>query len=374
MLKRITTSILLFVVMGLTTAVCAQNSDGISVKTVVIDAGHGGHDPGAVYGSVKEKDINLEIALGLGRRIKAGFPDVKVIYTRSKDVFVPLVERSSIANRNKADLFISIHVNSAGKANSAYGTETFIMGTDKSNSNMELCRRENSVITLEADYSTTYAGFNPDDVDSYIFFNLMQSAQFDQSIYLASMVEEKFSTSGPIQHTRGIKQAPLLVLWQTTMPSVLVEVGFISNLNDRKILTSASSRDRIAECVYNAFVDYKKHYDPSFVENAVGKKAPVAENAVAPAVQPAEKTASEIKPDDIVYRIQIFASSKKLSAGDAELKGESNFECVNVNGMYKYVVGSYKTRQDAVAELPRLKSLFEGAFIVKMDGRNNFVK
>lgn len=373
MYNRLIKVLLLAAAMVSFTAGYAQDQTAVAVKTVVIDAGHGGHDPGTVYGSVKEKDINLAVALELGRRIKDGFPNVNVIYTRKTDVFVPLVNRSSIANKAKADLFISVHVNSAGKSTSAYGTETFIMGTDKSKSNMELCKRENSVITLESDYTTTYAGYDPDDVDSYIFFNLMQSAQFEQSIYMASLVEDKFTGNGPIRHTRGIKQAPLLVLWQTTMPSVLVEVGFLSNPADRQVLTREESRNKIAGCIYSAFVDYKKHYDPDDSE-----VTPVTVPATTDATDaaPSEKKSAAVKadPKDIVFRIQILASKTKIPAGAPELHGETGYDCVEYNGYYKYVVGSYKSRQDASAALAECRKSFPDAFIVRMNGAGKFVK
>lgn len=359
----------------------SQNLEGVSVRTVVIDAGHGGHDPGCVFGSYKEKDINLDVALAVGERIKKGFPDVKVIYTRTRDVFVPLVNRSAIANRNKADLFISVHVNSAGSSSSARGTETFLMGTDKSRSNMELCRRENSVITLEKDYSTKYADFNPEDVDSYIFFNLMQSAQFEQSISLASMVEDNFMQSGPIKYSRGIKQAPLLVLWQTTMPSVLVELGFLSNSSDRKLLTSKDSREKMADCIYAAFRDYKKKYDPDDVETvpadtvdvtAVADKTVAETQPKVPAGTPVKTTA--VSPADTLFRVQILATAKKIGESSPELKGEKKIECVFINGYYKYWVGKFKTRSEAAEELKRLKSKFSGAFIVRTDASGNVLK
>ena len=346
----------------------AMGQDVMAVRTVVIDAGHGGHDPGTIYGSVKEKDINLDVALALGRRIKEGCPDVKVIYTRSKDVFIPLAERSAIANRSKADLFISIHVNSAGKGSSARGTETFVMGTDKSKSNMELCRRENSVITLEADYSTTYAGFDADAVDSFIFLNLMQSAQFEQSICFASLVEDNFMKGGPIRHSRGIKQAPLLVLWRTTMPSVLVEVGFLSSQADRKSLTNKDSKEKMAECIYDAFVSYKKKYDPASEEMVL---APSGDSsAVADSVAAAVRT----PVPDTLYRVQIFAVSAKLKDGDPAFKGIRNYECIPAGGMYKYVVGGSAKRSEADALLRELRTKFPGAFIVKTDSMNRFLK
>ena len=356
---------LIFLLLPPVSALCeADAQEAMSVRTVVIDAGHGGHDPGTVHGSVKEKDINLEVAMALGKRIKEGYPDVKVIYTRTKDVFIPLVQRSSIANRNKADLFISIHVNSGGKNSSARGTETFVMGMDKSKSNMELCKRENSVITLEKDYSTTYAGYDPDEADSFIFFNLMQTAQFEQSIYFASLVEDNFTKGGPIRNSRGIKQAPLLVLWQTTMPSVLVEVGFLSSSADRKILTDRESREKMAGCIYDAFVSYKKKYDPS--------SEPMPSDTVtvvSPDIRPAPSPEA-----DTLYRVQIFAVSSKLPAGAAPFQGEKNYEYIQAGGLYKYVIGKFEKRSDAEALLATLKTKFPGAFVVKTDADNHFLK
>lgn len=317
----------------------------VQLRTVVIDPGHGGHDPGAVSRSSKlsEKQINLDIALQLGRLIERGCPDVKVIYTRRTDRFVELAERGNIANRNHADLFISIHVNSA-RNTSASGTETFVMGTDKSESNMEVCRRENSVIRLEDDYTTTYEGFDPDNPESYIIFNLMQNAHFEQSIAFASLVEDKFSQNGPITKSRGVRQAPLMVLWRTTMPSVLVEVGFLSNPSDRAVLNQASQRQKIADNIFRAFLAFKAEYD------TVEAPVTAAETPVGPH-----------------YEIQILASAKKLPEGSSELRGERDVRCRFINGMYKYSVGNFSTREDAMAALPEVRKRFPGAFPVKVD-------
>lgn len=191
----------------------------------------------------------------------------------------------------------------------------------------------------------------------------MQSAQFEQSISLASMVEEKFMNDGPVKHSRGIKQAPLLVLWQTTMPSVLIELGFLSNSADRKLLTSKESRGEMADCIYSAFRDYKKKYDPEDLEVV---PADSVKTAVAPAAP--QVTA------DTLYRVQILAASKKIDMSSSEFKGEKNIECILVNGYYKYMVGKFKTRSEAAEELKRLKTKFSGAFIVKTDAKNNVLK
>lgn len=325
----------------------AQNEGSFTVRTVVIDAGHGGHDPGTISsdGKVKEKSINLDVALKLGAKIKSAYPGVKVIYTRSKDVFIPLAERAEIANRNRADLFISIHVNSVKGSSKANGIETFVMGTDKSESNMAVCRRENSVILLEEDYTTTYQGFDPDEPESYIFFTLMQSANIEQSIAMATLVDENLSL-GPIRHSRGVKQAPLLVLWRTTMPSLLVEIGFLSNASDKRVLTDAGKRDEIAEGIFKAFSKFKEHYD-------FGGEAPssIVDNS----------------PEKGYYTVQILASKKRIPSGSPEFKGEKSCNCRQEGGFFKYSVGKFKSRPEAAQALVALKKRFPGAFVTYID-------
>ena len=332
----------------------AQES-GVRLRTVVIDAGHGGHDPGAVSKSSKmsEKQINLDLALKLGSRIEKEYPDVKVIYTRKTDKFVELAERGNIANRNHADLFISIHVNSA-KNTSANGTETFVMGTDKSQSNMEVCKRENSVILLEDDYTTTYEGFDPDNPESYIIFNLMQNAHFEQSIAFASLVQEQFTKNGPIKKSRGVRQAPLMVLWRTTMPSVLIEVGFLSNASERTILNQSANRQKIADDIFKAFAAFKKGYD-----SGTAATVTTTPSKPEPEVAPASKGPH--------YEIQILASSKKLKDGAPELKGEKKYNCRFINGLYKYSVGNFATKEEANRRLPEVRKKFSGAFVIAVD-------
>lgn len=341
----------------------SQNAKKVVLRTVVIDAGHGGHDPGTISPDrkTKESKINLEVALKVGAKIEERYPDVKVIYTRKTDVFIPLAERADIANKNRADLFISIHVNSA-RNSAACGTETFVMGTDKSASNMEVCKRENSVILLEDDYSTTYQGFDPNNVESYIFFNLMQNAYFEQSINMASLVQNQFA-KGPITKSRGIKQAPLMVLWRSTMPSVLIELGFLSNSADRKILTDKEQRDVISDRIFKAFCQFKSQYDSEDSyeeEEAASQPAPVAEPEPKPAPAPAAKPAAQT-----VYSIQILASGKKLPKGSPELKGVTDYNCDFINGLYKYSVGNYKTRDEATKNLKAVRTKFPGAFVAE---------
>ena len=342
-----------FLLMG--TVAYAETDSSVKLRTVVIDAGHGGNDPGTISPDkkLKESSINLDIALALGKKIDEAFPDVKVLYTRKKDVFIPLATRADIANRNHADLFISIHVNSVKNKSDVRGVETFVMGTDKSASNMEVCKRENSVILLEKDYSTTYQGFDPSNAESYILFNLMQNASFEQSIEMASLVQKQLK-KGPITVNRGIKQAPILVLWKTTMPAILVEVGFLSNPSDRRILASKAERDKIADNIFKAFRAFKDGYDEdiSFVdESETDIPEPQVEVAAA-------------KPDGKAYRIQIMASTKNLSEGNSQFKGLKDVDKQRIDGLYKYTVGSYASKEEASAALKTVKAKFPEAFIV----------
>ncbi|MCQ2152212.1 MAG: N-acetylmuramoyl-L-alanine amidase [Bacteroidales bacterium] len=337
------------------TVAYAETDSSVKLRTVVIDAGHGGNDPGTISPDkkLKESSINLDIALALGKKIDEAFPDVKVLYTRKKDVFIPLATRADIANRNHADLFISIHVNSVKNKSDVRGVETFVMGTDKSASNMEVCKRENSVILLEKDYSTTYQGFDPSNAESYILFNLMQNASFEQSIEMASLVQKQL-IKGPITVNRGIKQAPILVLWKTTMPAILVEVGFLSNPSDRRILASKAERDKIADNIFKAFRAFKDGYDEdiSFVdESETDIPEPQVEVAAA-------------KPDGKAYRIQIMASTKNLSEGNSQFKGLKDVDKQRIDGLYKYTVGSYASKEEASAALKTVKAKFPEAFIV----------
>lgn len=367
----------------------AQTNKDIKLRTVVLDAGHGGHDPGTVSPDrrLHESDINLDVVLEIGRRIKKEYPDVQVIYTRSTDVFIPLAERANIANRNHADLFMSVHVNSARKGSSASGTETFVMGTDKSASNMEVCRRENSVILLEDNYNATYQGFDPNNAESYIFFNLMQNAHFEQSIAMASMVQENLK-KGPVVKSRGIKQAPLMVLWRTTMPSVLIEIGFLSNPNDRKVLSDSGQRIQIAGLIFDAFKRFKTQYDSHLgftfedqvsdaddddllgdvaEEDSTNTSVPVQASVQTPVQTQSQSPSQPVNQkieNEPCFRIQIFATGKKLKKGAADFKGVDDFDCTLKGGLYKYTIGRYPDREAAQRDLPAIKAKFKGAFVV----------
>ena len=230
------------------------------VKKVVIDAGHGGHDPGALGGFSKEKEITLRIALELGDIIKQCMKDVEVIYTRQTDTFVTLHDRAKIANKNNADVFISVHCNATPQDPTTYGTETYTMGLHTSRYNLEVAKRENSVILMEDDYRDNYQGFNPQLPESLILFSLCQNANNENSLRLAQNIQHQFENRVG-RKSRGVKQAGLLVLWQTTAPSVLVEVGFITHPQEEKYLNSQSGQSYIASGIFRAFRDYKNELE-----------------------------------------------------------------------------------------------------------------
>jgi N-acetylmuramoyl-L-alanine amidase len=229
------------------------------LKRIVIDAGHGGKDPGTVGSVSREKDVALSVALQVGKYVEELLPGVEVVYTRKSDVFIELKERSNIANRNKADLFISIHCNAAPNR-TAYGTETFVMGTKNFEANFDIVKRENSVILYEDNYEEKYEGFDPKSPESYMMFNLMQKAFLSNSISLASKVENDFVTRVN-RSSRGVKQAPFYVLWTTSMPSVLIELGFLSNPAEERFLNSKDGQTYLASAIYRSIKAYKEEIE-----------------------------------------------------------------------------------------------------------------
>ncbi len=229
------------------------------VETLVIDAGHGGHDPGTHGVLVKEKDIVLKIALKVGKYISANVPGVKVIYTRTDDRYIAHDERAMIANRNKADLFISIHANALSRPE-VYGTETYVMGPHKTDGNLEVAKRENSVILLDENYEERYEGFDPDSPESYILFSLAQSAYLGSSLKFAELVESQFKQRVG-RRSLGVKQAGFWVLWRTAMPSALIEVGYLTNQKEEKFLSTENGQDLIASGIYRAFKEYKNQIE-----------------------------------------------------------------------------------------------------------------
>lgn len=327
----------------------AQNRSVVQLKTVVIDPGHGGKDPGAINGNYQEKKITLSVALKLGAMIKSKYPGIKVIYTRSDDTFIPVYQRAEIANKNKADLFISIHLNSA-KNTTAKGSETFVMGLDKSNSNMEVCQLENSVVVLEDDYSSKYEGFDPKNPESYIIFSLLQNSHLEQSLILASLIQDNYN-KGPVTNNRGIKQAVFMVLWKCTMPAILTELGFLSNPSDCRVLTNKENQTKIAASLFKAFESYKKQYE--------------TEIEIADRSESVPSSASSVSRSGGPFRIQIMATSKEIKPGAKEFKG-LDCEYLRSGKLYKYTVGRYSTRKDAEAVLPDIKKKFPQAYIINV--------
>lgn len=331
--------------------IAGAESSGSAIKCVVIDPGHGGHDPGTVWGNGKyrEKDIVLSVSLKLGKLIKAKYPAVKVLYTRTTDKYVELGARSDLANRNRADLFISVHVNSTGTA-SVTGTETFVMGTHKSESNFELVKAENSVIVLEDNYRSKYEGFDPNSPESYIIFSLLQNVHLEQSLRFAELVQKRYR-SGPIHTSRGVKQGGLIVLWKSTMPAVLTEIGFLSNAKDRAVLISREGQDKIAENLFKAFCDYKTEMEQIHGNN-IDDTNPEKVAATTPAGE--------------YYAIQILSVTKPLAKNAADLKGLQEYTRIQSAGRYKYVTGHYKSKNEAQRELSDMRKRFKGAFVVRV--------
>lgn len=243
--------------------------------TLVIDAGHGGNDAGAIGKISKEKNINLNVALAFGRYVEANCPDVRVIYTRKTDVFIPLHERANIANRNKADLFISIHTNALPKGRIARGLETYTLGMNRAADNFDVAKRENSVILIEKDYKQRYEGFDPRSSESYIMFEFMQDRNMEQSVVLAKAVQQRTCAAAG-RPNKGVKQAGFLVLRETSMPSCLIELGFITTPNEERYLNTKSGIDALGKGIYQAFLDYKKKYDKSSAVQIKASPAPAA--------------------------------------------------------------------------------------------------
>lgn len=345
----------------------ASAEDGLRLKTVVIDPGHGGHDPGAVSKDKKnyEKTFVLDISRRLADRIRGAYPDVKVILTRDSDEFVSLDGRASIANRADANLFISIHINSSASS-SPNGYSIHLLGQSSNKNrdlfayNMDVCRLENSVILLEED-ATKYEEFDPDDPESQIFAVLMQSANLEQGFKFAEAVSENLA-GGPIKSDRGIWQNPFYVLWKTSMPAVLVELGFISNQTDLAALRLKDNREDIADRLFKAFVSYKCSYE--------GTEQPLPPAASEPA-EKVKETAPEMKEEEkgILYGVQIFALSRILPEGSKEFLGYRP-TVIKAGAVNKYIIGVKKSADDAKEEFKKIKTKYPDSYLVKIkDGK-----
>lgn len=352
--------------------------------TVVLDAGHGGNDAGAVGSFSKEKNINLRYTLLVGDMIKKNIPDAKVIYTRDKDVFVDLNERARIANRNKADLFISIHTNSS-KNSSANGMETFTLGVSKSKENMEVAMLENSVIKYEEDYETKYEGFDPNSVDSYIMFEFMKDQYTDRSITCADLIQKGMIKASK-RNDRGVRQAGFLVLRATTMPSVLVELGFISNKEEEKFLNNNDNQVKMATAIFNAIKEYKHELDKKSgnsvneeLKKEITEPVEVAKNENKLGVRSEEfgvkednkENKGEIKNEkgkispnsEYEFFIQYLVSKNNYKEDNAVFKGHTPTKILNENKLYKYLIGPFDVNA-VFTKRNEITKDFPDAFIV----------
>ena len=349
---------------------------GANAYTVVLDAGHGGKDPGAVGKYLKEKDLNLSLALEVGKQMTEQFPDVKVVYTRSTDVFIPLQQRANIANKNNADLFISIHTNSAEKKEPC-GVETFILGTDKMEANLDVAMRENAVMKLESDYKTTYQGFDPNSIDSYIMFELMQNNYMDQSLQFATQVQNRFV--GHLNRSdRGVRQAAFWVLLKTACPSILFEMGFVSNPEEEKYLGSDTAMTQMADALVKAFAAYTHRQaaksDVLVIESS--KSIPATSNLQTDTVTSGVTSGKtedttivktpEIKEKKMYYAVQICASKTPLSMDDPKLKG-MECEYLQLGEWYKYYTAANTDRSKVADAQKELKATFPDCWIISFE-------
>lgn len=361
--------------------------------TLVIDPGHGGHDAGAVGAFSKEKDINLKTALALGKYLERYSPDVKVIFTRKTDVFVTLHGRADIANKAKADLFISIHTNAApSRPSSIRGMETYTLGMHRAADNLAVAKRENEVILQEKDYKTRYQGFDPNSSESYIIFEFMQDNNMHKSVDLAKYVQRNVcSTAG--RPDKGVKQAGFLVLRETSMPSCLIELGFISTPSDEQLLNDEKKIDDIARGIYQAFAQYKNKYDdgitipykPEDIDPIVHSRsdfrqevAPQGKPELPPEVKPnfdskaqqenidspTPEPKKKISKNVPLFKIQIFAVDKKLRSNDARFKGRNDIEHYKEGGMIKYTIGESNDYNEINRLRKELNALFPGCFVI----------
>jgi N-acetylmuramoyl-L-alanine amidase len=371
---------------------------------VVIDAGHGGKDSGAERGIYKEKDINLGVAKTLGELIEANFNDVKVVYTRKTDVFVDLDKRTQIANKAKANLFISIHTNStAAKTANASGADTYILGLARSAENLEVAKRENSVILLEDNYTLKYEGFDPNSTESYIIFEFMSDKYMEQSLQFADYIQKDFRSIAK-RTDRGVRQAGFLVLRKTSMPSVLIELGFINNRVEAKYLSSRLGQRAMATAIYSGFKKYKREFDKKqgryvaapdkneelddIIDEAIIKEKVaieedtyVVEDADTPVVkesagvkntvevpkkrEQAPKKIGETSGNKVEYRVQFLVSPKKLPDSSKEFKGLSPVMFYKDGSSYKYTCGSTTDYNEIIKIQRQVRAKFKDAFVVK---------
>lgn len=353
--------------------------------TLVIDPGHGGHDAGALGAISKEKNINLAVALRFGRYVEQNLPEVRVIYTRTKDVFIPLNERANIANRANADLFISVHTNALPAGKVARGFETYTLGMHRAKDNLDVAMRENSVISMEKDYQQRYQGFDPRSSESYIIFEFIQGKNMERSVELARMIQRGVC-DGANRPDKGVHQAGFLVLRETSMPGCLIELGFITTPDEERLLNNDSRVDDIARGIYEAFAKYKKKYDKSVsVPYRASDSEEVNLPKIVPDQEPAPKTRAvtrgeqskreeatpeqpkrvekKVKKAEVadapVFKLQIFVGSRNLRKGDAHFKGETDYDSFQEGNLVKYTLGAstnyneiYRMRKEKLEKFP----------------------
>ena len=318
---------------------------GKVISKVVIDAGHGGKDPGALGAQSYEKDIVLAVALKTGAYIEENLEGVEVVYTRKEDVFVELHKRAQIANESGADVFISIHCNS-NKSSRPYGSETYVMGLHKTEDNLDVAKTENAAIYYEDDYDVQYEGFNPNSDEDYIVLSMFQSSNIDQSIDLSSKVQKQFEERVG-RKNRGVKQAGFWVLYKTTMPGILIELGFLSHSNEEKFLMSEDGQTYLASAIYRAFRDYKAEYEASNTD-----------------LKPV--TAVVLEPEkEIKYRVQFASYKKEKSLDFRKFRGLQDIRMYEHGGLYKYTTGDFDTLDEAQELKKELKQQgYKDIFVV----------
>ena len=352
-----------------------------------VDAGHGGHDAGAVGAISREKNINLSVALAFGRLVETNCPDVRVVYTRKTDVFIPLQTRADIANNSKADLFISIHTNALPKGRVARGAETYTLGMARADANLEVAKRENSVITYEANYREVYEGFDPNKVESYIIFELMQDKYMQQSVELARLIQQQYVNHAG-RNNKGVHQAGFLVLRKTSMPAVLTELGFISTPEEERYLNSEQGIRQMSQSLYNGFVNYRAKHDkkapaPRLMADEGGtgrgkgttptEPAPTDSSArrkadpqphTAGGTGAAGRTKGDTRSDLPTYKVQLFVADRPLKDGDRRFCGLKGVGCYRENGMYKYTYGESTDYNEARRLQRSIADKFSNTFIV----------
>ena len=367
--------------------------------TLVIDPGHGGHDAGALGAISKEKNINLAVALRFGKYVEQNLPEVRIIYTRKTDVFIPLNVRANIANRANADLFISVHTNALPAGKIARGFETYTLGMHRAKDNLDVAMRENSVISMEKDYQQRYQGFDPRSSESYIIFEFIQGKNMERSVELARMIQRGVC-DGANRPDKGVHQAGFLVLRETSMPGCLIELGFITTPDEERLLNNDSRVDDIARGIYEAFAKYKNKYDKSVsvpyrakdsekvnIPKIVPDQEPVTKTRVVTRVEQPKR--EEAKPDQSkrevkevkklepkrepkkaevadapVFKLQIFVGSRTLRKGDAHFKGETDYDSFQEGNLVKYTLGA-STNYNEIYRLRKEKlDKFPEAFII----------